>query len=455
MASTSPQHLRSHATAIFAAAVSAADPENGVSGAIAKMRTQSGSLLIAGSEIKTPGALRLVAVGKAACTMAAAAKRTLDAEPNSRDLPLTPGIAIVNPENARDVESFDVLTAGHPLPDPAGVAAACQLERYLANLSTEDAVILLLSGGGSALLPAPSSGVTLDDKRRVTEALLVGGADIHALNVVRKHLSRLKGGGLARCVFPAPLEVIIVSDVFDDDLSTIASGPAVADPTTFADAVEILQRFGAWQQAPTAVRTRFEAGLRGEVAETPKEGDRIFTHVRHRIVASNRLSVEAARQAATAAGYETEVMEAPLTGEARRVAKLFVTKLHADAQGHSSRKRAFIAGGETTVTVRGSGRGGRNQELALAVAVGTAGKIAPSAWTFLSSGTDGKDGPTDAAGGIVDGGTTARGEAAGLNAEASLAENDSHTFLDACGDLVRTGATGTNVADIQVLLTET
>ena len=439
--------LREDARDIFLAGVAAADPRRAVIDAI--QVGPKGGVMVAGAEICTPASLGIVAVGKASLTMAAAA---LEVVP--RALLRTEWCSIVvNLENAAPLEPFRVFASGHPLPDEIGVRAARHVEDSLRATAADDGILLLLSGGGSALLPAPGDDVTLDDKRAVTELLLGGGADIHEINTVRKHLSRLKGGGMARAALPAAMEVLILSDVFDDDLSSIASGPTVADPTTFGAAISILRHYELWPSTPAAVKTRLEAGEKGGVPETPEKGDAAFERVRNTIIGSNVLSLEAARRQAESLGYAVEMIEGPLTGEAREAAQRFVSQL--DAAGEPS-LRAFVAGGETTVTVRGGGKGGRNQEMALAVATAAAagatrGMRQPT-WVFLSGGTDGRDGPTDAAGGLVDAGTVRRGKHAGEDPQRALDDNDSYTFLKACGDLLITGPTGTNVADLQVLL---
>ena len=442
MANSSLERLRSDALAIFRSGIDAADPTQAVRAAV---RTESdGALRIGETRLVPPGRLRVVAVGKAASTMAQAVSSHLPSALFQGD-----GIIVTNRENARAVPGFRLFGSGHPLPDAIGVAAADAIEQYVGAAKPEDVLLLLLSGGGSAILPAPAPGVTLDEKVAVTEMLLRSGADIWELNTVRKHLSRLKGGGLATVAAPAAIETMIISDVIDDDLSTIASGPTVPDPTTFAEALAILEGRGVWETAPKSVRDRFTDGVEGRLAETPGAEDRLFEHTRNRILASNHRSVEAACERARVLGYEVTVASNALVGEARDAATFLVE--HATVTGS---KQATLAGGETTVTVRGSGRGGRNQEMALAFALEKERQeTTPSApWVFLSAGTDGIDGPTDAAGGRVDHETLERARAAGLAPEVALENNDAYTLLDATGDLLRTGATGTNVADLQVFL---
>jgi hydroxypyruvate reductase len=293
--------------------------------------------------------------------------------------------------------------------------------------------------------------VTLAEKVAVTDLLLRSGADIHELNTVRKHLSRLKGGGLAAAARPAAVEALILSDVIGDDPSTIASGLTAPDPTTFGDARAVLVRRGVWDRAPAAVRARIERGCRGEEPETPKPGDPIFARVANRIIGSNGLSLDAAAGKARDLGYGTAVASRALAGEAREAAASLLGRI-LDGPRAGETPRAVLAGGETTVTIRGGGRGGRNQEMALAFALAAERSGPRGSWVFLSAGTDGRDGPTDAAGAVVDGSTLARGRRAGLDPRRALDDNDSYAFLDAAGALLRTGATGTNVADLQVFL---
>jgi hydroxypyruvate reductase len=442
---TAVMRLRDDARAVFLAGVAAADPRRAVIESIEA--GSGGGIIIAGEEFRAPSSLRIVAVGKASRGMALAALEVIpEALIEKSDCAI-----VVNRENAAPLEPFTVFAAGHPLPDEEGVRAARFVEDILLEAGRDEAILLLLSGGGSALLPAPAEGIDLVDKRAVTELLLGGGADIHEINTVRKHLSRLKGGGMARAAQPAALEALILSDVFDDDLSSIASGPTVPDPTRFADAIGVLRAYGIWERAPDAVRRRLEAGSSGTIPETPKAGDAAFDRVKNTIIGSNLLSLEAARRHAESLGYAAEVLGGPLTGEAREAAERFAGRLRRLAEGPRSSRGALLAGGETTVTLRGKGKGGRNQEMALAVARAAA-ECAGCDWVFLSGGTDGRDGPTDAAGGLVDAGTVARGREAGEDPERALRQNDSYGFLQASGDLLMTGATGTNVADLQVLL---
>jgi hydroxypyruvate reductase len=346
-----------------------------------------------------------------------------------------------------------LLLAGHPVPDARGLAAAAEVESLCRSLGRDDLLLVLLSGGASALLPAPVEGVSLEEKAAATALLLRAGATIHELNAVRKHLSRLKGGGLARLAGGARLAALVLSDVVGDDCSTIGSGPTVPDPTTYADALAALDRCGVRRSVPRAVREHLEAGDRGEHPETPKPEGAGWRRVSTRIVGSNRLSVDAAARAARRLGLRPLVLTTRLEGEAREVSRALVAVLRECVEaGRPVRPPAcLLAGGETTVTVRGSGRGGRNQEIVLAAVQPLAGF--PSHAVVTSLATDGVDGSSDAAGGMADQESLRRARELHLpSPAAALTQNDAHGFLDGLGDLIRTGPTGTNVVDLTLLL---
>ena len=312
---------------------------------------------------------------------------------------------------------------------------------------------MLLSGGASALVPAPVDGITLDQKARTTASLLRAGATIHELNAVRKHLSRLKGGGLARAAAPARVVTPGALRRRGDELTTIASGPTVPDTTTFAQALAVLERCGVRDEVPAAVRERFKAGARGGIAETPKPGDPCFRRATTRIVGGGRLSVEAAAHEARRRGLQPTVLTTRLEGEAREAARVLVAILRQRVEegAPGSAPVCLLAGGETTVTVRGAGQGGRNQELAVAAAQALDGFPGPAVVASLA--TDGIDGASDGAGGVVDDTTLARGVGLGLAPpSAFLAASDTRNYLGPLGDLILTGPTGTNVADIVALL---
>ena len=391
------------------------------------------------------GRVALVAAGKAAVAMARAAEQALGER-------LSHGLAVATTA-AGPLERVRLLVASHPVPDARGIAAAREILALASALGRDDLLIVLLSGGASALLPAPAEGVTLEDKAHATSLLLRAGATIHELNAVRKHLSWLKGGGLARAAAPARVVTLVLSDVVGDDLSTIASGPTAPDTTTFADALAVLDRRGLRTQVPAAVLARLERGARGELPETPKPGDAAFRRVTTRIIGSNASSVDAAARAARRQGLRPLVLTTRLEGEAREAGRLLVSVLRecVERGRPAPLPVCLLAGGETTVSVRGSGQGGRNQELAVAAAEALARFPRPAVVAALA--TDGVDGASDAAGGVVDDTTLARAARIGLAPPAAfVAASDTRNFLGPVGDLIVTGATGTNVVDVVALL---
>jgi len=375
--------------------------------------------------------------GKASGAMAAAVEHTLGRR-------ITEGLVVVKDGYTVPAQRIVLKEAGHPVPDARGQAAAEEMIHRVRPAWADDVVLFLVSGGGSALTPAPVRPITLADKQETTRLLLGAGATINELNAVRKHLSLFKGGQFARAAAPASVVSLILSDVIGDPLDVIASGPTAPDPTTFADALEVLERRGVRYLVPRSVTARLEAGARGDLAETPKPGDPAFERVTNLVIGNNALVVDAAAAEARRLGYRAEVLTRSLQGEARDVARELVGRARALPP-----PTCLIAGGETTVTVRGRGRGGRCQEFALAAAL----ELRPEdGVVVLAAGTDGTDGPTDAAGGVADAGTLARGQRAGRAARAALDDNDAYTFLSAAGDLVVSGPTNTNLLDLYVLL---
>jgi hydroxypyruvate reductase len=346
----------------------------------------------------------------------------------------------------RGIEWF---SAGHPLPNAQSVAAARRALDVAASVADGDLLVVLLSGGGSALMALPADGIALEEKQRTASTLMAQGADIYELNTVRKHVSAIKGGRLAAASRGDAL-TLAVSDVVGDDLSVIASGPTVADDSTFAEALDVLVRRGGLGLYPEAIVERLRRGRAGEIDESPKSGDARLARSVAKVIGPQRGAIEGARAEAGARGYTVHVIPEPMTGEARVAAADFVRRVaHDDATARHP--LCVIATGETTVTVRGTGKGGRNQEFAFAMAetLGTLGADVVAA----SAGTDGIDGPTDAAGAIVDPSTFSRAAAAGISdPRRYLDNNDTYAFFDRLGDLVRTGPTNTNVGDIQVVL---
>ncbi|HDL85082.1 MAG TPA: glycerate kinase, partial [Candidatus Acetothermia bacterium] len=348
---------------------------------------------------------------------------------------------------AVSTQRVEVVEALHPVPDERGLAAARRIAQLADSAGENDLVIILISGGGSALLTYPVDGIELADLAATNELLLRSGARIQEINTVRKHLSQLKGGQLAARAFPATVITFVLSDVPGDPLDAIASGPTVGDPTTYADAARILRDYELWDKVSLSVRAHIERGLSGEIVETPKPGDEVFSRVTTTIIGSGSVAAEAALDEARELGYHSLLLTTTLEGEAREVGKVFAAIAREEVQHkHPLPLPALIiAAGETTVTVSGSGKGGRNQELALSAAQGIEGL--PEV-VIASVGTDGRDGPTDAAGGIVDGGTISRLHAQGIDPHESLATNDSYHALASSEDLILTGPTGTNVADL-------
>ncbi|MCD4685196.1 MAG: glycerate kinase [Anaerolineae bacterium] len=346
-----------------------------------------------------------------------------------------------------DTEIVAVQEAGHPVPDAAGVTGTQAMVDLLRDTTAEDLVLCLISGGGSALMTLPVGGVTLDDMQALTDLLLRSGAPIQAMNAVRKHLSQIKGGQLARLAHPATVVSLILSDVVGSPLDVIASGPTVPDSTTFTHALAVLERYGIADQVPQAIRRHLQKGMSGGVLDTPKAGDAMLDAVHNVIIADNARAAAAAINEAETRGFNALLLSTFVEGEAREIAAVLAALAkEIVASGRPVTAPAcLILGGETTVTVRGEGRGGRNQEIALAAALAL-GDL-PNV-VIASLATDGTDGPTDAAGGMVDAFTLQRGQAQSLSAQAALANNDAYTYLDAVQGLLMTGPTNTNVNDL-------
>jgi glycerate 2-kinase len=424
--------MRGRALRIFQAALKAAAPAE----AVLRHVTVDASTLIAGGQryrLSKFQHIYVIGAGKASAQMARAVERLLGARVSGGEINVKDG-------HGAKLHRVRINECGHPVPDRRGVAGARRIAQIASQAGPDDLIVCLISGGASALLPFPAPPITLAEKQKTTRLLLHSGASIHEMNCVRKHISRIKGGQLARMAYPATLLTLILSDVMGDDLDVIGSGPTVPDRSTVADARAILEKYGIPSQLLTAAE------------ETPKPGDKIFDKTRNVIVGSNALAVDAAAEEARRLGFHTLVLSTFVEGEAREVARVHAAiAKEIRASGRPvPRPACVISGGETTVIVRGKGLGGRNQEFALAAAIDIAGL--PDDILILSAGTDGTDGPTDAAGAIVDSATLDRAQALGLDAAAFLRNNDSSHFLEATGDLIRTGPTGTNVADIQLIL---
>ncbi|MGH7209101.1 MAG: glycerate kinase type-2 family protein [Nitrospiraceae bacterium] len=388
---------------------------------------------------------RVVAVGagKASARMAVALEGTLGDR-------LVGGLVVVKYGHAAPTKTIEVVEAAHPVPDQAGRRAAARLLALAGGLTPNDLLLVLLSGGASSLLPAPAPGLSLRDKQQTTRLLLRSGATIQEINAVRKHLSAIKGGRLAAST-PARVVSLILSDVIGDDLGAIGSGPTAPDPTTYEEACRILHRYRLWQAVPSRVQSHLMNGRRGRYADTPKPGSSVFRRVQNQLIGNNRQAVEAVARAGKRAGLRALILSSTLTGEATEIAGVFgaIAREIASSGRPIARPACIIAGGELTVTVRGKGTGGRAQEMALAAALEIAGL--PNVW-IAAFGTDGTDGPTDAAGAVVDGQTVARAARAGLDMAGALRCNDAYPFFKKLGGHITSGPTGTNVNDLYLLI---
>ena len=428
---------------IFRAGIEAVDPER----AVRKYVRRNGNRLFVGDRSYALDRFKrilLIGAGKGTAPMAKALEDILGDH-------LTEGWIIVKYGYGMPLEKTHTMEAGHPIPDEAGLKATEVVLDQIRECTEEDLIICAFSGGGSALLPAPSPPINLDQKQETTRLLLDSGATINEINAIRKHLSGTKGGWLAKTADPATLVSLILSDVIGDRLDVIASGPTVPDESTFADCTEIIQRYDLVSRLPETVAEYFRQGAAGIVAETPKVGDPAFSRVQNLIVGNNRGALLAAQEQAISLGYKTMILSSQIEGEAREVAQVFaaIGKEICQAGLPISPPACVLAGGEPTVTIQGKGKGGRNQELALACAISIDG------WDrifLLSAGTDGTDGPTDAAGAIVSGLTCRRARQADLNPYSYLLANDSYSFFESLGDLLKTGPTRTNVMDIICML---
>ncbi len=416
--------LKRDALRIFQAGLEAADPAQAVKQAL---RGFPG------------GRVWVLGAGKASARMALAAEQVLGAR-------IAGGLINTKDGHLAKLRRVELNECSHPVPDERGVEGAARIAAMAEQAVREDIVLCLISGGASALLPLPAKGITLEEKQETTKLLLACGANIHELNCVRKHISAIKGGQLAKLAAPARVISLLLSDVIGDDLDVIGSGPTVPDKSTAEQAGEILRRYQIWSKTPASVRQRIEGGY-----ETPKPRDPAFRRTRTTIVGSNQIAAQAAVRKAKALGYRTMLLSTFIDGETQDVARVHAAMLKQITSSGDPMKPpcCVISGGETTVVLRGNGLGGRNQEFALSAAIALDGVEGVG---VLSGGTDGTDGPTDAAGAFADGRTLKRAAAKGLDASDFLRRNDAYRFFDPLGDLIRTGPTGTNVMDLRVLL---
>jgi len=435
--------MREDALNIFRASLDAADP----SACIRRNLALTGRTLRVGEvcyDLADFSRTIVVGAGKASVPMARAVEAILGDH-------LTGGVITTKYGHSGPLGRIEVNEAGHPLPDQKSVEGTERMIRWLEEADERTLVLCLLSGGGSALMASPAEGITLEEKQQTTQLLLECGARIDEINALRKHLSRVKGGRLCEMAYPARVVSLILSDVVGDRLDVIASGPTSPDSTTFACCLEVVRRYGLYHRMPENVIQYLESGATGLVEETPKQGDRAFDRCQNLIIGSNRIAVKAAREKALSLGYNTLILSSQIEGEAREVAKVHAALAkEIRCSGNPVPPPAcLISGGEPTVTIHGRGKGGRNQEFVLSAAIEIEGI---GDVVIFSAGTDGTDGPTDAAGAVADGDTIRRSTELGLSPSKCLEENDSYNLFEPLEDLVITGPTGTNVMDIQLVL---
>jgi len=433
---------------ILAAAINAVDPYILVQNAFHYPQRQI-SVHRSKFNLSPHGKLILIGAGKASAAMGQGIIDRIGCDSISGGMIITKNGYIPQPTDT-DTGNVIFVEAGHPVPDERGLNATTYLTQLVSGLNPDDQVICLLSGGGSSLLTRPAGNISLPDIQQLTDLLLLSGASIQELNTVRKHIDEIKGGGLARTIYPARLIVLVVSDVLGDPLDLIASGPCFPDPSTYSDALNILNKYEITHKTPKNIINHLNLGINHIFNEIPKIGDKIYSRVDHLILANVKTASRAAHRQACAEGFDASIITTNLTGEARQVG-LELSHL-ARNRNHSWIPRGtpicLIFGGETTVSVKGLGRGGRNQEIALAAVQGLA-SLENTA--LLTLATDGGDGSTDAAGAVVTGLTAAKAHALGIDPARFLDDNDAYSFFDALGDLIKPGPTFTNVNDLVFL----
>ena len=438
-----PNTAREQILAITGAALQAADPAQ----ALQRALTRRGDKLRVGAQrydLAQYEHLYVVGAGKASAAMAAALEEILGER-------ISAGWINVKDGYTAPTRRITIHEAGHPLPDARGWAGSEQIAALARQAGEKDLVIALISGGGSALMSLPVQGITLNDMERLTHSLLRCGATINEMNAIRKHIEQLKGGQLSRLAYPARVIALILSDVIGSPLDVIASGPTSPDPSTYEDAYAVLQKYGLTQDVPVSIVQHLQRGMAHQVCETPKAQDELWQSTQNVVIASNEQAAQAALGQAQQLGFHTLFLSTFVEGEAREVARVLgaVAREVVHSGRPVPRPACIVAGGETTVSVRGHGLGGRNQELALAAALSIAGLENVA---ILSLGTDGSDGPTDAAGAIATGRTTTRAAERGLRPLSYLADNDAYHFFQSLGDLIITGPTNTNVNDLMFVL---
>jgi hydroxypyruvate reductase len=448
--SFSLDEMRRTARAIFLKAVAAVDPFKILKD---RIRIERDRLLIKTEreqekcfDLGGVHKIFLVGTGKASNSMAQAVEEIFGDR-------ITTGVITTKYGHQLPLQKTEIIEAGHPLPDRKGYEGARRIQRLLKESGPEDLVIFLLSGGGSALLPYPADRIDLKEKQEITQLLLDCGADIREINTIRKHISRIKGGWLAKWAYPSTVVGFILSDVVGDQLDVIGSGPTVPDPTTFEEAWEILKKYDLISEMAPSIRKYLQSGKEGKVEETPKPQDVTFERVTNCLIGSNILALQTAEKEAASLGFNTLILSSAIEGETREAARFHtaVAKQVISSGNPIPKPACILSGGETTVTIKGKGLGGRNQEFVLASALEIAGieKI-----VLLSGGTDGTDGPTDATGAMADHATVQRGKVLGLDPKAFLDNNNAYPFFEKLGDLLITGPTYTNVMDVRIILVD-
>jgi glycerate 2-kinase len=440
------QFLRASARKIFRFSLKAVDPSYAIK---KQVKLVEDNLWVGGSlyRLKDIERILVIGAGKASAPMAQAIEKILGPR-------IHKGIVVTKHGYVAPLKKIQLVEGGHPLPDEGGMEGTKRILNLISNLDQNDLVICLMSGGGSALLLSPGSGISLKDIKELTDQLLRCGANIKEINTIRKHISQVKGGRLAQLAHPAHVITLILSDVIGSKLDSIASGPTAPDTTTFSDCLKIIQKYGLKDKIPPSIHDRLKKGAQGKIEETPKPGDPIFKKVRNLIIGSNSLALEAARQKAEGLGFNTTILSRPVSGDTTRAAVKHanLAKRIQEIGDPVSPPACLISGGETTVKIKGKGLGGRNQEFVLVGATKIAGL---KNIVMLSAGTDGTDGPTDAAGALCDGKTIKRALQKGIDPGRYLDNNDSYHFFGKLGDLLKTGPTNTNVMDIHVVLVGT
>ena len=442
------RQMRLEAAEIFMSSIEAVDPYRAVKRFVHieedTLTVGLDSQTLFKLDLKNFNSISLVGGGKATAPMARAIEELLGGR-------ITEGLINVKYGFTEELAFTKITQAGHPLPDNEGVKGTKKILELLQKAGESDLIFSLISGGGSALLPYPAGQITLSEKQHLTGSLLACGASIDEINAVRKHISSAKGGQMARAAFPATTVNLMLSDVVGDKMDVIASGPFVPDSSSFEDALRILKKYGL-KNVPSNIQAYLEEGLEGRIHETPKSNEQLFNKVHNFIIGSNILALESAREKAEKLGYKTLILSSMLEGETKEIALVHtaIAKEILKTGLPISPPACIISGGETTVTIKGNGLGGRNQEFCLSAAIDLDGL--PPRVVILSGGTDGNDGPTDAAGAVVEPDTVRRGRSAGMEAGDFLNNNDSYHFLENTQDLLFTGPTNTNVMDVRLVL---